>query len=37
MCGRMPPPGDLELTEDDLAEIDAAHKPPSRKQALDLL
>nr|WP_294519135.1 aldo/keto reductase [uncultured Rhodopila sp.] len=27
----------LELTEDDLAEIDAAHKPPQRKQALDLL
>jgi diketogulonate reductase-like aldo/keto reductase len=29
--------GGLELTEDDLAEIDAAHEPPRRKQALDLL
>jgi diketogulonate reductase-like aldo/keto reductase len=29
--------GDLELTDDDLAEIDAAHPPPKRKQALDLL
>ena len=29
--------GGLELTDDDLAEIDAAHKPPKRKQALDLL
>jgi diketogulonate reductase-like aldo/keto reductase len=29
--------GGLELTDDDLAEIDAAHKPPQRKVALDLL
>jgi diketogulonate reductase-like aldo/keto reductase len=29
--------GSLELTDDDLAEIDAAHTPPKRKQALDLL
>jgi diketogulonate reductase-like aldo/keto reductase len=29
--------GGLELTEDDLAEIDAAHAPPRRAQALDLL
>jgi diketogulonate reductase-like aldo/keto reductase len=29
--------GDLELTDDDLAEIDASHPPPKRKQALDLL
>ena len=28
---------DMVLTEQDLAEIDAAHRPPSRKQALDLL
>ena len=27
----------LTLTEADLAEIDAAHRPPSRKQPLDLL
>ena len=27
----------LVLTEEDLAEIDAAHKPPLRKQPLDLL
>ncbi|WP_428483727.1 aldo/keto reductase [Rhodopila sp.] len=27
----------LELTPADLAEIDAAHQPPGRKQALDLL
>ena len=37
MCGRMPAAGGLELTDEDLAEIDAAHKPPRRKQALDLL
>ncbi len=29
--------GDLVLTDQDLAEIDAAHRPPGRKQALDLL
>jgi len=29
--------GGLDLTDEDLAEIDAAHKPPRRKQALDLL
>ena len=28
---------DLALTEADLAEIDAAHRPPGRKQPLDLL
>ena len=28
---------DMVLTDQDLAEIDAAHRPPSRKQALDLL
>jgi diketogulonate reductase-like aldo/keto reductase len=28
---------DVVLTEQDLAEIDAAHLPPGRKQALDLL
>lgn len=28
---------DLVLTAEDLAEIDAAHKPPARKQPLDLL
>ena len=28
---------DLALTDQDLAEIDAAHKPPGRKQGLDLL
>jgi diketogulonate reductase-like aldo/keto reductase len=28
---------DLALTPEDLAEIDAAHPPPGRKQALDLL
>ena len=28
---------DLVLTDQDLAEIDAAHRPPSRKQPLDLL
>jgi diketogulonate reductase-like aldo/keto reductase len=28
---------DVVLTADDLAEIDAAHKPPGRKQPLDLL
>jgi diketogulonate reductase-like aldo/keto reductase len=28
---------DVVLTVEDLAEIDAAHKPPGRKQALDLL
>ena len=28
---------DVVLTDQDLAEIDAAHRPPSRKQALDLL
>jgi len=28
---------DLVLTPQDLAEIDAAHRPPTRKQALDLL
>ena len=27
----------IELTADDLAMIDAAHRPPARKQALDLL
>jgi diketogulonate reductase-like aldo/keto reductase len=29
--------GAIELTSDDLAAIDAAHRPPRRKQALDLL
>nr|WP_294549752.1 aldo/keto reductase [uncultured Rhodopila sp.] len=29
--------GSLVLTDDDLAEIDAAHEPPKQKQALDLL
>jgi diketogulonate reductase-like aldo/keto reductase len=29
--------GSLELTAEDLAAIDAAHRPPKRKQALDLL
>ncbi len=29
--------GDIVLTTSDLAEIDAAHRPPSRKQPLDLL
>src|SRR5271166_1023623 len=29
--------GDLELTEEDLAAIDAVHPPPTRKQPLDLL
>jgi diketogulonate reductase-like aldo/keto reductase len=29
--------GDLGLTEQDLAEIDAMHQPPRRKAALDLL
>jgi diketogulonate reductase-like aldo/keto reductase len=29
--------GDIELTQADLAEIDAAHRPPARKQPLDLL
>jgi len=28
---------DIELTPADLAEIDAAHRPPARKQPLDLL
>jgi diketogulonate reductase-like aldo/keto reductase len=28
---------DVRLTDEDLAEIDAAHKPPGRKQPLDLL
>jgi diketogulonate reductase-like aldo/keto reductase len=28
---------DVVLTAEDLAEIDAAHRPPGRKQALDLL
>ncbi len=28
---------DLVLTQQDLAEIDASHRPPARKQALDLL
>ena len=27
----------IELTQGDLAEIDAAHPPPTRKQPLDLL
>jgi len=27
----------IELTEQDLAEIDAAHRPPRRKQALEML
>jgi diketogulonate reductase-like aldo/keto reductase len=29
--------GDIRLTEQDLAEIDAVHQPPRRKAALDLL
>ena len=29
--------GAIELTEEDLAEIDAAHPPPRRKQSLDIL
>jgi diketogulonate reductase-like aldo/keto reductase len=29
--------GEIVLTAADLAEIDAAHRPPSRKQSLDLL
>ena len=29
--------GDIELTPADLAEIDAEHRPPARKQPLDLL
>jgi len=29
--------GEIELTPDDLLEIDAAHKPPTRKMPLDLL
>jgi len=29
--------GSLELTAEDLSAIDAAHRPPKRKQALDLL
>ncbi len=29
--------GDVRLTEQDLAEIDAVHQPPRRKAALDLL
>ena len=29
--------GDIELTQHDLAEIDAAHPPPRRKQSLDIL
>ena len=29
--------GEIELTAADLAAIDAAHRPPARKQALDLL
>jgi len=29
--------GAIELTSADLAEIDAVHRPPARKQALDLL
>jgi diketogulonate reductase-like aldo/keto reductase len=29
--------GDIELTPADLAEIDAAHRPPARKSPLDLL
>jgi diketogulonate reductase-like aldo/keto reductase len=29
--------GDIELTQADLAEIDAVHRPPGRKQPLDLL
>ena len=29
--------GAIELTEQDLAEIDAAHPPPRRKQSLDIL
>lgn len=28
---------DLALTEEDLAEIDAKHRPPARKTPLDLL
>jgi diketogulonate reductase-like aldo/keto reductase len=28
---------DVALTAEDLAEIDAAHKPPQRKRPLDLL
>ncbi len=28
---------DIELTPTDLAEIDAVHRPPARKQPLDLL
>ena len=29
--------GEIELTGQDLAEIDAAHPPPRRKQSLDIL
>jgi diketogulonate reductase-like aldo/keto reductase len=29
--------GDIRLTEQDLAEVDAVHQPPRRKAALDLL
>ena len=29
--------GDIVLTAEDLAEIDAAHPPPARKQSLDIL
>ena len=29
--------GDITLTDQDLAEIDAAHPPPARKQSLDIL
>ena len=37
MCGRMPSAGEIALTEQDLAEIDAAHPPPRRKKSLDIL
>jgi hypothetical protein len=28
--------GDISLTSEDLAEIDAAHPPPGSKQSLDV-
>ena len=37
MCGRTRRPAAIALTAEDLAEIDAAHPPPRRKQSLDML
>ena len=36
MCGRTPRRATITLTDEDLAEIDAAHPPPGRKQSLDI-